>query len=484
MDDLKTLVVAHARKCGFDLVGITSADDFAADRAAALERLRDGRMEGLPWYTESRVMRGTSPSELLPGARSVICLGLSYLGKDCSDDGRPSTSSGRIRTEAGLTDRDSRRRGLDSRFRGNDGKASSGVRVCGNDGGLHGNGDDGTGASLVVRTCGNDGEAASADGNLPAHPELVEGRAGAGRVARYARVRDYHRVMKRRMRELVRELQRELGSTISARWYVDDGPMLDRAAANRAGIGWFGKNTNILTPGFGSWVFLGQVITDLELEPDAPLKKSCGSCVRCIDDCPTGAIVAPYVIDNARCISYLTIENRGPIPRQLRPLMGDWVFGCDICQDVCPVNRKAQPAGEPIPPPNAAGAVGRSSTPESPGGPVFLDLVELLEISEEDFRSRFAGTSIMRAKWLGMQRNACVALGNLGEESSVPALSKALREAHPLVRGHAAWALGRIGGPQAAAVLADAAATETDPDVAEEIATARRELPGSRGSLV
>ena len=139
-------------------------------------------------------------------------------------------------------------------------------------------------------------------------------------------------------------LERELGAEIAARWYVDDGPMLDRAAANRAGIGWFGKNTNILTPQFGSWVFLGQVITDLELEPDAPLKKSCGSCVRCIEDCPTGAIVAPYVVDNARCISYLTIENRGAIPGELRPLIGDWVFGCDICQDVCPVNRKAQPA--------------------------------------------------------------------------------------------------------------------------------------------
>ena len=262
MTDLKAAVIAQARACGFDLVGVTSADDFAADRDAALERIREGRMDGLPWYTESRVMRGTSPLELLPGARSIICLGLSYF------------------VESGP----------------------------------------------------------------PTHPELVEGRAAVGRVARYAWVRDYHRVMKRRMREFVRGLERELDSEIAARWYVDDGPMLDRAAANRAGIGWFGKNTNILTTQFGSWVFLGQVITDLELEPDAPLKKSCGSCVRCIEDCPTGAIVAPYVVDNARCISYLTIENRGAIPRELRPLMGDWVFGCDICQDVCPVNLKGLPA--------------------------------------------------------------------------------------------------------------------------------------------
>ena len=163
-----------------------------------------------------------------------------------------------------------------------------------------------------------------------------------GRVARYAWVRDYHRVMKRRMREFVRSVERELGSEIAARWYVDDGPMLDRAAANRAGIGWFGKNTNILTPQFGSWVFLGQVITDLELEPDGPLKKSCGSCVRCIEDCPTGAIVAPYVVDNARCISYLTIENPGgDSPRASSADGGLGFSGCDICQDVCP----GQPQG-------------------------------------------------------------------------------------------------------------------------------------------
>ena len=230
-------------------------------------------------------------------------------------------------------------------------------------------------------------------------------------MARYAWVRDYHRVMKRRMRGLVRSLEAELGSAVAARWYVDDGPMLDRAAANRAGIGWFGKNTNILTPGYGSWVFLGQVITDLPLEPDEPLKKSCGSCVRCIDDCPTGALVAPYVLDNARCISYLTIENRGAIPRELRPLMGDWVFGCDICQDVCPVNRKARPADWPIPlaGPEAAGEP--TGNPGRAAGAGFLDLVELLEMSEEDFRGRFAGTSIMRAKRVGMQRNACVVAG-------------------------------------------------------------------------
>ena len=385
MNDFKATVTARARACGFDLVGVTSADEFAADRDAALERIREGRMDGLPWYTESRVMRGSSPSELLPGAKSVICLGLSYFGEDW-----PEAQTAKL----------------------------------------------------------------------------------SGRVARYAWVRDYHRVMKRRMRDFVRSLERELDSEIAARWYVDDGPMLDRAASNRAGIGWFGKNTNILTPQFGSWVFLGQVITDLELEPDAPLKKSCGSCVRCIEDCPTGAIVAPYVVDNARCISYLTIENRGPIPRELRPLMGDWVFGCDICQDVCPVNRKAQPAGLPIPFPDAAGSRGPSTGSGQAEGMALLDLMELLEMSEDDFRARFAGTPVMRAKRTGMQRNACVALGNLGATEAVPALGRALRLGEPLVRSHAAWALGHIGGAEAAALLLEAASAETDPAVLEEIVAA------------
>ena len=294
-------------------------------------------------------------------------------------------------------------------------------------------------------------------------------------MARYAWVRDYHRVMKRRMRELARVLERELDTEVAARWYVDDGPMLDRAAANRAGIGWFGKNTNILTPQMGSWVFLGQLITDLELESDAPLLKSCGTCVRCMDDCPTGAIVAPYVLDNARCISYLTIENRGPIPRDLRPLMGDWVFGCDICQDVCPVNRKAQGAELPIPFPEDAGQRGRVSSTAPGKGLAFLDLVKLLGMSEDEFVAQFAGTSIMRAKRVGMQRNACVALGNLGESAAIPALSRALVHGEPLVRRHAAWALGRIGGHDAGEALSQAALTEADHEVLEEIAAARED---------
>ena len=305
------------------------------------------------------------------------------------------------------------------------------------------------------------GDATGVEPDWSGGAQSQEQSAHLGKIARYARGRDYHRVMKRKMRDLVADLSTCLETEVSARWYVDDGPMLDRAAAARAGLGWFGKNTNILTAELGSWVFLGQIITDLELEPDAPLKKSCGSCVRCIDACPTGAIVAPYVIDNARCISYQTIENRGPIPLELRPLMLDWVFGCDICQEVCPVNRKATPAREPD--------FGQRNLSVA-------DLVELLEMTEAQFLERFAGTPIMRAKRVGLQRNACVALGNLKAREAMPVLAHALQTSDPLVRSHAAWALGEIGGETARYALQNASATESSEDVLCEIRAALKAL--------
>ena len=285
-------------------------------------------------------------------------------------------------------------------------------------------------------------------------PEDPPASDNQGLIARYARGRDYHRVMKRRMRRVVLGLTERIGDRFAARWYVDDGPMLDRAAAARAGLGWFGKNGNILNPTYGSWLLLGQIITDLPLAADAPLAKTCGQCSRCIPACPTDAIVAPYVVDNRRCISYLTIEHKGAIPYELRAPMGNWVFGCDICQEVCPVNRKAKSTQDPN--------FGRTDLSA-------VDLVELLEMTDAQFRERFAGTPIMRAKRVGMQRNACVALGNSGDPSAVPALARALRSAPPLVRAHAAWALGRIDGDRARASLADALADETDADVLSEI---------------
>ena len=378
MSTLTAKIKALGKSLGFDIVGITTADRFVRDERAALERVSDGLMDGLPWYTAERVRKANSPRKLLEEARSVISLAMSY----------------------------------------------------------------------------NYGEAGP------------QGEGPHGKIARYAWGDDYHDVMKKRLRAFVAALPDPAGRPVNTRIFVDDGPMNDRAAAERAGVGWFGKNTNILTPSHGSWVLLGQVITDLDLVPDAPLKKNCGECVRCIDDCPTGAIVAPYVIDNRKCISYLTIELRGSIPRDLRPLVGDWVFGCDICQDVCPVNWKAAPALEP--------AFRKRHDFDAPA------LLSLLELDDEGFRERFRGSPVKRAKRTGLQRNVCVALGNIGDPVAVPALAKALQAGEPLVREHAAWALGRIGSPEARAALITALNTETDRTVEHELIRSIADIDLSR----
>ena len=283
-----------------------------------------------------------------------------------------------------------------------------------------------------------------------------------GKVARYAWGDDYHDVIKSKLRQLAADLSDIAGREVRTRVFVDDGPMNDRAAAERAGVGWFGKNTNILTRSHGSWVFLSQVVTDLELQPDEPLAKTCGECVICIDDCPTGAIVAPYVIDNRRCISFLTIELRGSIPRELRPLVGDWVFGCDICQDVCPVNRKASESLEPA-----------FRQRHDFGAPA---LIPLLDIDDEGFRERFRKSPIKRAKRVGLQRNVCVALGNIGDVRALPALAGALKSQDAVVREHAAWALGRIGGPDAVAALSAALDVEGDPSARREVELSLKEM--------
>ena len=287
--------------------------------------------------------------------------------------------------------------------------------------------------------------------------EGVESR-GSGRVARYAWGRDYHNVLKKRLKQLIAKLSQGLERPIAHKVYVDDGPMLDREVANRSGVGFFGKNTMILTE-VGSWTFLGQIITDLELAPDAPSQKSCGSCTKCMPACPTGAIVAPYVIDSNRCISYLTIEHRGPIPRELRPLIADWMFGCDLCQEVCPVNTVR---GE---------TVGDDAFAPNPDW-TSLDPIEVLALDEESFRARFQGNPIRRATREGLRRNACVVLGNLGDTGAIPALVIALQDASALVRGHAAWALGQLGGAEVERTLTAAQQTETDLWVREELEAA------------
>jgi epoxyqueuosine reductase len=224
-------------------------------------------------------------------------------------------------------------------------------------------------------------------------------------------------------------------------------------------LGWYGKNTNILSRTHGSWILLGELLLDFELPPDMPVKTNCGTCTRCLPACPTGALVEPGVLHNDRCISYLTIEHRGPIARDMRPLMGTWVFGCDICQEVCPVNRKAAPGNHEALSPNR----GIGSSP---------DLIELLEITEDEFRTRFRLSPVKRAKWVGLRRNAAVALGNAGDPIAVPALVRALDCETPLVRGHAAWALGRLGGVDSHSALTARNDREEDDWVREEITLA------------
>ena len=275
-----------------------------------------------------------------------------------------------------------------------------------------------------------------------------------GRVSAYAWGTDYHRVMEEKLGALSACLVKR-GAAI-ARYYVDTGPLLDRALAQRAGLGWFGKNTMLITKaGYGSYVFLGEVLTDLTLEPDPPMDGSCGHCRICLDKCPTGAIIAPFVVDARRCISYLTIELRGWIPRELRPLMGTWVYGCDVCQDVCPHNTLVR-AGQ------HAEFAPRRDVP-------FPDLLELLHLDERTYQERFRHSAIKRAKRQGLRRNAAVALGNLRDRRAVPALCGALEDENVLVRGHAAWALGQIGGDAARAALQERALVEADPEVLAEV---------------
>lgn len=316
-----------------------------------------------------------------------------------------------------------------------------------------------------------------------------------GKVARYAWGSDYHTVLGDRLGSLSRRLQHEFGG--EHRWYVDTGPMMDKALAVRAGLGWYGKNTNVLTRELGSFVLLGEIITTLEIEPDTPLDASCGACRLCLKACPTQALGPEYTIDSRKCISYLTIEHRGPIPLEYRDLMGDWVFGCDICQDVCPpamrpyVRGKAgyrdwagqvrsslqtentyadapRPRGEPPPEDHPLYRNGARSS---------VDLMWLARLSHADYAATFRGTAIKRAKVWMLRRNACIALGNVGTVETIPVVTQAMRgDDVPIVRGHAAWALGKLCRRHGSADVLRALRTtlnhEPDAYVKDEITTA------------
>lgn len=262
------------------------------------------------------------------------------------------------------------------------------------------------------------------------------GRQPRGPIARYARGEDYHDVMKGRLQSLHAWLKEQLGHDVAGRAYVDTAPILERDLARRAGLGWFGKNANLIHPSRGSFFFIGSLFVAMELVPSTPFEtEKCGGCTRCLKACPTDAFVAPKVLDATRCISYQTIENRDAIPEALRERMGDWLYGCDICQDVCPWNVKfarALAKDSPYQPRAALGGTARTLART------------LLGMTQEEFSETFRGSAMKRAKLRGLKRNAAVVLGNVGTADDADALTRALDDPEPLVRDHAAWALDRV----------------------------------------
>ncbi len=251
-----------------------------------------------------------------------------------------------------------------------------------------------------------------------------------GVIARYARFRDYHDVLGERLKTLAGFVN-ELGDPRTrSLWYVDTGPVLERDLARRAGLGFVGKHTNLISRQMGNWILLAEILTTLELEPDMAEKNRCGSCARCLAACPTTAITAPFQLDARRCISYLTIELKGPIPVEFRPAIGNRIFGCDDCLAVCPWNKFAR-----------EGALLKEHTRAEFGAP---DLVGLLSLDEAGFKGRFGGTPMLRAKRAGLLRNVCVALGNVADESALPALQRSAEDAQPLIAEHACWAITQI----------------------------------------
>lgn len=288
-------------------------------------------------------------------------------------------------------------------------------------------------------------------------------REPTGRVAAYAWGEDYHEVLPERLKALVAFVEAQVGHPVANRWYTDTGPILERDLAQRAGLGWIGKNTCLINPRMGSYFVLAEILLDIELEPDQPfLSDRCGSCTRCLEACPTQCILLDRTLDARRCISYLTIELKGVIPADLRPLVGEWVFGCDICQQVCPWNLRFAPQqGDPAFAPR-------------PGIPS-PDLVKELSLTPLGFNRKFKRSPVKRAKRRGYLRNIAIALGNRKDPSVVADLTRALKDEEPLVRAHAAWALGQIGDERARETLKAAIDVEEDAMVLEEI---RRALGG------
>lgn len=294
----------------------------------------------------------------------------------------------------------------------------------------------------------------------------------SGQIAGYARTTDYHNVLPPRLGALAARIARQSSHPIQWRGFTDSAPILEKELAQRAGLGWIGKNTILINPDIGSCFLLGELFLDIFIEPDSPFPADrCGTCTRCIDACPTGCILPDRTVDAARCLSYLTIENKGQIPSDLRPHLGAHIFGCDVCQTVCPWNQKAPiPAQQTLFPPITA------LQPSS--------LCDELQLDNTAFLERFRHTPVLRAKRRGYLRNVAVTLGNMAQPEAIRALTACLcNETEALVRAHAAWALGRIPFPEAHAALQTAIETETDPAVQSEIQQALKNFSQRKNTL-
>jgi epoxyqueuosine reductase len=331
---------ARARELGFHLVGVTSPEPFPQAELDITRWLNEGHQGEMAWLNTARAHLATRPRELLPDARSLVVVGVSYRTEE------PTDGSG-------------------------------------------------------------------------------------GRVARYAWGGDYHAAMKSRLRDLAEWLVTHADAHARSRVFVDDGPLVERDASIRAGLGFRGKNTNLLTP-IGSFIFLGALLTSVALDVDGPVQKDCGTCRLCIEACPTDALDEAYHLAAERCIAYLTIEHRGPIADELRPKLGDWIFGCDICQEVCPHNAslRGRPRGWPE---------------FEPRRGTRLNLVEMLQLDQAQFTETFRGSPVKRAKRRGLARNAALALGSsAGPEARAALESSSTGDPDPMVREAAVWSLQRL----------------------------------------
>jgi len=298
-----------------------------------------------------------------------------------------------------------------------------------------------------------------------------------GRIASYAWGDDYHDVLPERLRAIVTFIEAQIGTKkVPNRWYTDTGPILEREMAQRAGLGWIGKNTCLINPQAGSYFLLAEILLGIELPPDkAFTSDQCGSCTRCIEACPTECILPNRTIDANRCISYLTIEEKGSLPPDLRPQIGNWIFGCDVCQQVCPWNQRFAPTTFGAP-------AGETRFAPQPGR-AYPSLKEEMVLTPQAFNLKFKGSPVKRTKRRGYLRNVAVALGNAGKPDGIPALKAGLDDPEAIIRSHAAWALGKIGGELASEILEQARLTEQDESVQDEILNAQDKILSQHKNL-